>query len=68
MVTTKRHVPVKLDIKEPLNLNSKTFNENKYACYQWLREEAPLTDAAFDPEKDRPLPEVTRPVQPVAAE
>jgi len=33
-----------------------------------LREEAPLTDAAFDPEKDRPLPEVTRPVQPVAAE
>ena len=33
-----------------------------------LREEAPLTDAAYDPDKDRPLPEVKRPVQPVAAE
>jgi cytochrome c oxidase cbb3-type subunit 1 len=32
-----------------------------------LREEAPLTDAPFDPEKDRPLP-VKQPVQPVAAE
>ena len=33
-----------------------------------LREEAPLTDAPFDPAKDRPLPETERPLQPVAAE
>ena len=33
-----------------------------------LREEAPLNVAAYDPEKDRPLPPTERPLQPVAAE
>ena len=33
-----------------------------------LREEAPLTDAPYDPEKDRPLPQTMRPAQPVPAE
>ena len=30
------------DIKEPINLSSKAFIRNKYAYYQWLREEAPV--------------------------
>jgi len=33
-----------------------------------LREEAPLTDAPFDRQKDRPLPEAKPTLQPVAAE
>jgi cytochrome c oxidase cbb3-type subunit 1 len=31
-----------------------------------LRDEKPLTDAAFDPEKDRPLPQAARRPAPVA--
>jgi cytochrome P450 len=30
------------DIKGPINLSSKHFSANKYAYYQWLREEAPV--------------------------
>jgi len=31
-----------IDIKQPINFNSKAFNENKYAIYKWLRDEAPV--------------------------
>lgn len=30
------------DIKQPINLSSKAFIDNKYAYYRWLREEAPV--------------------------
>src|SRR5690606_8629159 len=31
-----------IDIRVPINLNSKQFNENKYAYYQWMRDKAPV--------------------------
>ncbi|MEM9092412.1 MAG: cytochrome P450 [Cyanobacteria bacterium P01_F01_bin.53] len=34
--------PLASNIKHPVNLNSKAFANNKYAYYQWLRENAPV--------------------------
>lgn len=31
-----------IEIKHPININSKVFGANKYAHYKWLREEAPV--------------------------
>jgi cytochrome P450 len=42
MVAVKELSQFKINIKEPINLNSQEFNENKYAYYQWMREEAPV--------------------------
>ena len=42
MVAVKQQAYPNLDITEPVNLNSASFNENKYAYYHWLREEAPV--------------------------
>ena len=42
MVSVKQQVPINLELNAPLNLNSKAFNENKYAYYQWMRDEAPV--------------------------
>lgn len=40
MIAAKK--PTSADIKQPINLNSKAFADNKYAYYRWLREEAPV--------------------------
>ncbi len=42
MVAVKQGSSVPLEIQIPLNLNTKLFNENKYAYYQLLRDEAPV--------------------------
>lgn len=40
MLATQAHTDI--EIKHPININSKAFSANKYAYYQWLREEAPV--------------------------
>lgn len=42
MISTAKPVPSKVDIKEPVQVNSKEFTENKYEYYKLLREEAPV--------------------------
>lgn len=42
MVAVKQSDEVSLETKQPINLNSRAFNENKYAYYQWMRDEAPV--------------------------
>ena len=40
MFTTKKQLDIKF--KQPVRLNSREFVANKYAYYQWMREEAPV--------------------------
>lgn len=42
MITTPKPKYSKLEIKEPLNVGSKEFTNNKYEYYKLLREEAPV--------------------------
>jgi cytochrome P450 len=42
MTAIKELAEKQLHLQEPINLNTRDFNENKYAYYQWLREEAPV--------------------------
>jgi cytochrome P450 len=42
MVAAKELSHIGIKPSEPINLNSQEFNENKYAYYQWMREEAPV--------------------------
>jgi cytochrome P450 len=42
MAAINQIAPIGLDFKEPINVNKKEFNDNKYAYYHWLLEEAPV--------------------------
>ncbi|NEP13977.1 MAG: cytochrome P450 [Symploca sp. SIO2C1] len=42
MIATLKPIYTKVKIKQPINVGSKEFTDNKYEYYKWLREEAPV--------------------------